>query len=522
MVETLIGLAIGLLIGAGGMGAGTYIWARRLRREQQARLDAERERSERELEERLERREQEIRREAEDKAEERAKDRESESNKRLEEVAERERHSREREEKVIRKLEALDEKETHLVERENRLEQSQKELEEKRQELDGLEEERRKRLEEVSGYSLEDARKEMVAVLKDDAQREADSYIREVEADAKARAQAKATEIMATAIQRWAGEYVAERTVSVVNLPGDEMKGRIIGREGRNIRALERELGVDIIVDDTPGAVVVSCFNPMRRTIAVRVLEELVEDGRIHPERIEKAVKKQQETMDAEVKEAGENALMDADVRGVPEDLVNILGQLKFRTSYTQNVLYHSIEVAHFAGIMASELGLDPVLARRAGLLHDIGKAVDHEHEGGHAAIGGDLGRKYKEKDEVVNAIEGHHFDVTSISPYTPLVHAADALSAARPGARREQMTSYIKRLEDLEEIAGRFPGVAHAYALQAGRELRVIARQDEMDDQGAFMLSRKIAHEIEDELTYPGEIKVTVIRETRATEVAH
>ncbi|KPV39462.1 ribonuclease [Thiohalorhabdus denitrificans] len=499
-----------------------YIRSRRSRRALEDRLAEERQRLEEDLERNLLRREQEIREEAERKAEERAEAREAEASKRLEEVSERERESREREEKVIRKLEALDEKETHLVERENRLEQEKKDLENRRREVDQLEEERKKRLEEVSGYSLEDARKELVSVLKDDARREAESYVREVEADAKSRAQAKAIEVMATAIQRWAGEYVAERTVSVVNLPGDEMKGRIIGREGRNIRALERELGVDIIVDDTPGAVVVSCFNPMRRTIAVRVLEELVEDGRIHPERIEKAVKKQQETMDAEVKEAGENALMDADVHGVPEDLVNIVGQLKFRTSYTQNVLHHSVEVAHFAGIMAGELGLDPVLARRAGLLHDIGKAVDHEHEGGHAAIGGDLGRKYKEKAEVVNAIEGHHFDVDAISPYTPLIHAADALSAARPGARREQMTSYIKRLEELEEIAGRFPGVAQAYALQAGRELRVIARQDEMDDQGAFLLSRKIAHEIEDELTYPGEIKVTVIRETRATEVAH
>ncbi|MFP4559880.1 MAG: ribonuclease Y [Thiohalorhabdus sp.] len=521
-METLIGLAVGLLLGAVPTGAGMHIRSRRSRQALEDRLAEERQRLEEDLERNLLRREQEIREEAERKAEERAEAREAEAKKRLEEVTERERESREREEKVIRKLEALDEKETHLVERENRLEQEKKDLEERGREVDRLEEERKKRLEEVSGYSLEDARKELVAVLKDDARREAESYVREVEADAKARAQAKAVDVMATAIQRWAGEYVAERTVSVVTLPGDEMKGRIIGREGRNIRALERELGVDIIVDDTPGAVVVSCFNPMRRTIAVRVLEELVEDGRIHPERIEKAVKKQQEAMDAEVKEAGENALMDADVHGVPEDLVNIVGQLKFRTSYTQNVLHHSIEVAHFAGIMAAELGLDPVLARRAGLLHDIGKAVDHEHEGGHAAIGGDLGRKYKEKAEVVNAIEGHHFDVDAISPYTPLIHAADALSAARPGARREQMTSYIKRLEELEAIAGRFPGVAQAYALQAGRELRVIARQDEMDDQGAFLLSRKIAHEIEDELTYPGEIKVTVIRETRATEVAH
>jgi ribonuclease Y len=506
-VEWIIGLALGLAAGGGTAGGVMGVRLARVRRDCEQRLETER----RELEQDFERR-----------ASERDEARNDELNKRLEEVAERERQSREREDKVVRKLEALDEKETHLVERENRLEKTQKDLDAEREELTRLEEERKRRLEEVSGYSLEQARQELVAVLKEDARKEADQYVREVEAEAKANAQAKATDIMATAIQRWAGEYVAERTVSVVSLPSDDMKGRIIGREGRNIRALERELGVDIVVDDTPGAVVVSCFNPMRRTIAVRVLEELVEDGRIHPERIEKAVKKQQEAMDAEIQEAGESALMDADVHGVPEELVNIVGQLKFRTSYTQNVLYHSIEVAHFAGMMAAELGLDPKLARRAGLLHDIGKAVDHEHEGGHAPIGGDLARKFKEADEVVNAIEGHHFDVEAISPYTPLVHAADALSAARPGARREQMTSYIKRLEDLEAIAGRFPGVAQAYAMQAGRELRVIAKQDEMDDQGAFMLSRKIAHEIEDELTYPGEIKVTVIRETRATEVAH
>jgi len=521
-VEWVIAVALGLAVGGGAVGVAMQIRLARLRRGLEQRLEAQRKELEAELDQRLERREQEIREDAERRAREQAEARDTEAQQRLAEVEERERQSREREDKVVRKLEALDEKETHLVERENRLAQTQKDLETEREELSRLEEERKRRLEEVSGYSLEQARQELVAVLKEDARKEADQYVREVEAEAKAQAQTKATEVMATAIQRWAGEYVAERTVSVVSLPSDDMKGRIIGREGRNIRALERELGVDIVVDDTPGAVVVSCFNPMRRTIAVRVLEELVADGRIHPERIEKAVKKQQEAMDAEIKEAGESALMDADVHGVPDELVKILGQLKFRTSYTQNVLYHSIEVAHFAGMMAAELGLDPKLARRAGLLHDIGKAVDHDHEGGHAPIGGDLGRKFKEADEVVNAIEGHHFDVDAISPYTPLVHAADALSAARPGARREQMTSYIKRLEDLEAIAGRFPGVAHAYAMQAGRELRVIAKQDEMDDQGAFMLSRKIAHEIEDELTYPGEIKVTVIRETRATEVAH
>jgi len=521
-VEWVIGVALGLAAGGGAVGVAMQIRLARLRQGLEQRLETQRNELEAELDQRLQQREKEIQEEADRRAREQGESLDGEVQKRLQEVEERERQSREREDKVVRKLEALDEKETHLVERENRLEQTQKDLETERAELHRLEEERKRRLEEVSGYSLEQARQELVAVLREDARKEAEQYVREVEAEAKSRAQAKATEIMATAIQRWAGEYVAERTVSVVNLPSDDMKGRIIGREGRNIRALERELGVDIVVDDTPGAVVVSCFNPLRRTIAVRVLEELVEDGRIHPERIEKAVEKQQQAMDAETKEAGESALMDADVHGVPEDLVKVLGQLKFRTSYTQNVLHHSIEVAHFAGIMAAELGLDPKLARRAGLLHDIGKAVDHDHEGGHAPIGGELGRKYKEADEVVNAIEGHHFDVEAISPYTPLVHAADALSAARPGARREQMTSYIKRLEDLEAIAGRFPGVAHAYAMQAGRELRVIAKQEEMDDQGAFMLSRKIAHEIEDELTYPGEIKVTVIRETRATEVAH
>ena len=513
-MEWIIGIALGLAVGGGAVGVAMQIRLSRLRQNLEQRLTEQRHELEKAFESQL--REQVESRDGE------VQQRLQQVEEREQELEERERQSREREDKVVRKLEALDEKETHLVERENRLEQTQKDLDREREELQRLEEERKRRLEEVSGYSLEQARQELVAVLKEDARKEADQYVRELEAEAKANAQAKATDIMATAIQRWAGEYVAERTVSVVSLPSDDMKGRIIGREGRNIRALERELGVDIVVDDTPGAVVVSCFNPMRRAIAVRVLEELVEDGRIHPERIETAVQKQQEAMETEIKEAGESALLDADVHGVPEDLVKIVGRLKFRTSYTQNVLHHSIEVAHFAGIMASELGLDPKVARRAGILHDIGKAVDHDHEGGHAPIGGDLGRKYKEADEVVNAIEGHHFDVDAISPYTPLIHAADAMSAARPGARREQMTNYIKRLEDLEAIAGRFPGVAYAYAMQAGRELRVIAKQEEMDDQGAFMLSRKIAHEIEDELTYPGEIKVTVIRETRATEVAH
>jgi ribonuclease Y len=493
---------------------------RRKRQEQDlaSRIEAQEKEFEQELETRLAQREQEIVQHVED----RVRSREEEIERRVNELAERERRLGEREEHIERKSEALDQKETHIYERENRLQEQFNEAERARAEAEELKDQTRAKLESISGYSFEQARAELVASLKNDAVREAEQYVREVEADAKERAQAKAAEVMATAIQRWAGEYVSERTVSVVSLPSDEMKGRIIGREGRNIRSLERELGVDIIVDDTPGAVVVSCFNPMRRAIAVRVLEELVEDGRIHPERIESAVARQQEIMDAEIKEAGESALLDADVHGVDAELVQLLGQLKYRTSYTQNVLHHSIEVAHFTGIMASELGLDPVVARRAGLLHDIGKAVDHEMEGGHAPIGGDLARKYKEAPEVVNAIEGHHFDVDAISPYTPLVHAADALSAARPGARREQMASYVKRLEDLEAIAGRFSGVSQAFALQAGRELRVIARQEELDDEGAFMLSRNIAHEIEDELTYPGEIKVTVIRETRATEVAH
>lgn len=380
-------------------------------------------------------------------------------------------------------------------------------------------EETKKELEKVSGLTLEEARELLLKAMEDEAKHEGAKLIKKITSEAKEKADKEAKKIISTCIQRYAGDYVAERTVSVVHLPGDEMKGRIIGREGRNIRALEAATGIDLIIDDTPEAVILSGFNPVRREVARIALEKLISDGRIHPARIEDVVERAGEEVDATIKEAGEQAAFDMGVHGIDPDLIKVLGKLKFRTSYAQNVLQHSVEVAFLSGAIAAELGLDIKLAKRMGLLHDLGKAVDHEVDGAHAILGAKLAKKYGEIESVVHAIAAHHEDRMPETVYDFIVQAADALSGARPGARKESLENYIKRLEDLENIANSFDGVVNTYAIQAGREIRVITESEKITDDSALLLSRDIARQIEENLTFPGQVKVVVIRETRAVE---
>ncbi len=427
-----------------------------------------------------------------------------------------------REEQLDRKFDHLDQRESEQERRRTQLEEEKRQMELASLKVQEAVQEAQKRLETIARLSEEEARRQLLSSFEESARRESGRLFKQLEEEAKDRAAQIAQEVIATAIQRHAGEFVAEKTVSVVPLPSEEMKGRIIGREGRNIRALEAATGCDLIIDDTPEAVVISGFNPVRRQVARLALEELIADGRIHPARIEAVVRKATKTIEQEIREAGKRAIFDVGLNEVNPEIVRLLGTLKFRTSYTQNVLAHSVDVAFFAGIMAEELGLDGNLARRCGLLHDIGKAVDHEIQGSHAVIGGQFAKKYKENPTVVNAIWSHHFEIESTSVYGPLTNAADALSAARPGARRENVETYIKRLESLEQIATQFDGVEKCFAIQAGRELRVIVSYDRVHDEGAMMLAREIAQRVENELTYPGQIRVTVIREMRVTEIAH
>jgi len=380
-------------------------------------------------------------------------------------------------------------------------------------------EETKQELEKVSGLTLEEAKELLLKAMEDEAKHEGAKLIKKITSEAKEKADKEAKKIISTAIQRYAGDYVAERTVSVVHLPGDEMKGRIIGREGRNIRALEAATGIDLIIDDTPEAVILSGFNPVRREVARISLEKLISDGRIHPARIEDVVERAAEEVEAAIKEAGEQAAFDLGVHGIDPELIMVLGKLKFRTSYAQNVLQHSVEVAFLSGVIAAELGLNTKLAKRMGLLHDIGKAVDHEVDGAHAIIGAKLAKKYGEIESVVNAIAAHHEDRMPETVYDFIVQSADALSGARPGARKESLENYVKRLEDLENIANAFDGVTNTYAIQAGREIRVITESEKITDDSAVLLSRDIARQIEENLTFPGQVKVVVIRETRAVE---
>jgi ribonuclease Y len=425
-----------------------------------------------------------------------------------------------KEESLDRKYESIDRREGELLKRERSFNHQEKRLKEKETEAQGVVAEQRTKLENISGLSAEDAKKMILDTMESEAKLEAGKLLKRIEEETRAESEKKAKDILSLAIQRYAGEYVMERTVSVVNLPSDEMKGRIIGREGRNIRAIEAATGIDIIIDDTPEAVILSGHNPVRREVAKLALERLITDGRIHPARIEEIVSKVETEVDKSIMEAGERALFDTGLHGVHKEVQRLVGRLKFRTSYAQNVYSHSIEVAFICGIMASELGISTKTARRAGLLHDIGKAVDHEVEGPHAAIGAELAKKYGEAPKIVSAIGSHHNDSPE-TIYGVLVQAADTLSAARPGARREMLESYVKRLDDLENIATGFHGVDKCYALQAGREIRVMVENNTINDEGAVVLSKDIAQKIEQELSYPGQIRVTVIRESRAVDYA-
>ena len=419
-----------------------------------------------------------------------------------------------REESCDRRVESLDQRERQLTEQANLIDKD-------RDRLDDLLDEADHRLTEIAAMSREEARETLLDTVKDDVTRKSAQIIRDAESQVRAECDRKSREILSVAIQRMAADYTAERTVTSVNIPSDDVKGRIIGREGRNIRSFEQITGVNLIIDDTPETVTLSCFDPVRRETARITLENLIADGRIHPARIEEMFKKASAFVEQQVQEAGEQATFDMGIHDLHPELVRTLGRLKYRTSYGQNVLQHSLEVATLAGAMASELGLDPIPAKRAGLLHDLGKAVDHEVEGSHAVIGADLARRYKENASIVHAIEAHHADVEPSTVLAVLIQAADAVSAARPGARRESYENYIKRLEKLESIANSHDGVEKTFAMQAGREVRVMVQPDKIDDAKAVVLAHDIAKQIEDEMEYPGQIHVVVIRESRAEGLA-
>lgn len=430
--------------------------------------------------------------------------------------------------RIQQKEEALEKKENQLDKKLENAEQFKQELvgrehviAAKQAEVDQAHENMLAALEKVAQMTREEAKTQLIENLEDEAKRDAAKMVRNIEAQAKEDADKKSKEIVALAVQRCAVDHASEITVSVVNLPNYEMKGRIIGREGRNIRALENATGVDLIIDDTPEAVVLSGFDPVRREIARVALEKLLSDGRIHPGRIEETVEKAKRDIEAQIKEAGENATFEAGVYGLHPDLVKLLGRLKFRTSYGQNVLKHSLEVSYLAGVMASELNADVALAKRAGLLHDIGKSVDHEVEGTHVTIGADLAKKYKESKEIVHCIAAHHNDIEPNSLEAIIVQCADAISGSRPGARRESIENYVKRLEKLESIANGYKGVEKSYAIQAGREIRIIVKPEVVDDAGTVFLAKEVAKQIENEMEYPGQIKVNVVRELRSTEYA-
>ncbi|MDM8542314.1 ribonuclease Y [Desulfococcaceae bacterium HSG9] len=427
-----------------------------------------------------------------------------------------------KEEKVESKIELADRKERELGRRARKLQKRADNLARSETQYKKLLSEQKNQLEKISGLTAEQAKELLIRAMENEARYEGARMIKRIENESNEEATKRSKKIIANAIQRYAGDFVAERSVSVVQLPSDEMKGRIIGREGRNIRALEAATGIDLIIDDTPEAVILSGFNPIRREVARLSLLKLISDGRIHPARIEDVVKKVEQEVDSTIKEVGEQAAFDLCVHGIHNELIKTLGRLKFRTSYAQNVLQHSVEVGFLCGIMAAELGLNQKIARRMGLLHDLGKAVDHEVEGPHALIGSNLAKKYGESYRVVHAIAAHHEDVPPSSVYALLVQSADSLSGARPGARREMLENYIKRLEDLEQIANSFNGVANTYAIQAGRELRVIVESSIISDEESILLSRDVVKKIEETLTFPGQIRVTVIRETRAVEYAN
>jgi ribonuclease Y len=463
----------------------------------------------------------ELRLQAQDEVFHLKKEQEAEFKGRDQDLKRQEARLQEKEERIEQKLEKLAQKESEVIELQKKLITQEKKLEEMTSEIEARAQEQERMLQDISGLTRDEARQRLMSEIESKTRHEAAKMVRRIETEAQENASKKAREILSLAIQRYAGDYVSEQTVTAVTLPSEDMKGRIIGREGRNIRALEAATGVDLIIDDTPETVVLSAYSPLKREVAKQSLERLIHDGRIHPARIEDIVRKVEQEMDVKLREIGEQATFDVGVHGIHPEIVRLMGQLHYRTSFSQNVLQHSLEVAFLCGVMAAELGLDEKKAKRAGLLHDLGKAVDHEIEGPHAVIGADLAKKYGEGEEIIHAIAAHHADVPPQTILANLVQAADALSGARPGARKELLENYVKRLEDLESMATGFDGVTKAYAIQAGREIRVMVDAERVSDDETHLLVKDIAEKIENNLTYPGQIRVTVIREKRAVGFA-
>ncbi len=510
MTATIVALLIGLVVGiALGYAINRYVI-----KDRAVRATEEAERLVRDAAKQAETMKKEALLEAKGEIFRQKQEEDAESKERRKEIQALETRLSEREASIDRRAESLDK-------REHQLSSTQGQIQKREQDLEQMIETERQRLEAVAGMTADEARNELMGRIQEDVKREAATFIREAETRAREEADKKARNIVGIAIQRVAADHTAESTVSVVHIPSDDMKGRIIGREGRNIRAFEQMTGINLIIDDTPEAVVLSSFDPVRREIGRITLETLIADGRIHPARIEEMFNKAEQLVSQQIHEAGEQAAFDSGVHNLHPELIRTLGRLKFRTSYGQNVLKHSLEVSWLAGVMANELGVDATLAKRAGLLHDLGKAIDHEIEGPHAVIGADLARRMNEPKAIVHAIEAHHADVEPTTIEAVLVQAADAISAARPGARRETLESYIKRLEKLEAVANSHKGVERTYAMQAGREIRVMVKPDQISDSDSVVLARDIAKQIEDELEYPGQVKVMVIRESRAVDYA-
>ncbi len=519
-MDSLLCIPLGIVLGAAGMGIIMYLRQRWRQQtitsaEEQAQLIIEEAKKEAGV----------IKKEAQIQAKDIVLQAKTESEKEMKErrreLQQNEKRLQNREETLEKRAEMLEMRENEQARREQQLKNKEETLQQKDQQYTRLIEDMRKHLEQVATMTRDEAKQRLMEQMIEEARHDAARRIMQIEEEAREEAERRAKKVISIAVERLSGEFVAERTASVIHLPSDDMKGRIIGREGRNIRAIEAATGVDIIIDDTPEAVLVSSHSPIRREIARVALERLIADGRIHPSRIEEVVKKAEQEVEESVREAGQRAVLELGVHGLHPEIVKLLGMLKYRYSYGQNVLMHSIETAYICGIMAAELGLNEKQARRAGLLHDIGKAVSHEIEGSHAIIGGEVARKYGESAKIVNAIAAHHEEVRAETVLAPLVDAADALSGARPGARREVLESYVRRLEELEEISNSFTGVEKSFAVQAGREVRIIVNPVSVTDSEATILAREVAKRIENQLTYPGQIKVTVIRETRATEFA-
>jgi ribonuclease Y len=516
MLWTLIGVVL---------GAGAILVFDRVRRQRTAQLETSAHETGARIVEEARKEAEAVRKEAEVQAKEvvlqARTEWEREAREQRRELSALEKRVAQKEEAVDRKLEGFEQRDAEMTKQENALKQREQSIKDRQAEYQQLVDGVRRKLEETAGMTRDEAKRSLLDQMVDEARHDAAKIIRQIESEAREEADRRAKKVVAIAIERLAGDFVTERTVSVVTLPSDDMKGRIIGREGRNIRAIEAATGVDLIIDDTPEAVVISCHNPIRRELARLALERLISDGRIHPGRIEEVVRKAEQELDEAIREAGQRAVIEVGVHGIHPELVRLIGMLKWRYSYAQNVLMHSIEAAFIAGSMAAELGLNEKQARRAALLHDIGKALTHEVEGSHAIIGGEIARKYGESAKIVNAIAAHHEEVKAETILAPLVDAADAISGARPGARREVLESYAKRLEDLEKISNSFKGVEKSFAVQAGREIRIIVDPGTIPDDQTVMLARDVARRIEQEMTYPGQIKVTVIRETRSSDLA-